>query len=32
MNEEPYIEKVHLYDKDPYEAKHQFLIEKVKST
>ena len=26
INNQPYIDKVHLYAKDPYEAKYQFLI------
>ena len=32
INEEPNIDKVYLYAKDPYEAKYNFLINKRKST
>ena len=32
INSEPDIEKIHLYAKDPYEAKYQLLINKRKST
>ena len=32
INEEADIDKIHLYDKDPYEAKYQFLINKREST
>ena len=28
INQQPYIDKTYLYDKDPYEAKYQFLIKK----
>ena len=28
LNHEPDIDKIHLYAKDPYETKHQFLINK----
>ena len=28
INEEPDIDKIYLYTKDPYEAKYQFLIKK----
>ena len=28
INNEPYIDKIHLYAKDPYEAKYQYLINK----
>ena len=28
INEEPDIDKIYLYAKDPYEAKYQFLIKK----
>ena len=32
INNQPYIDKIYLYAKDPYEAKHQFLISKREST
>ena len=32
INEEPNIDKVYLYAKDPYEAKYNFLINKREST
>ena len=32
INEEPDIDKIYLYTKDPYEAKYQFLINKGEST
>ena len=32
INEEPDIDKIYLYPKDPYEAKYQFLINKREST
>ena len=32
INNQPDIDKIHLYAKDPYEAKYQFLINKRKST
>ena len=32
INEEPDIDKIDLYAKDPYEAKYQFLINKREST
>ena len=32
MSWQPDINKTHLYTKDPYEAKYQFLINKRKST
>ena len=32
INEEPDIDKVYLYANDPYEAKHQFLVNKREST
>ena len=32
INEEPDIDKIYLYAKDPYEAKYQFLINKREST
>ena len=32
VNNQPYIDKIYLYAKDPYEAKHQFLISKREST
>ena len=32
INEEPDIDKIQLYAKDPYEVKHQFLINKRQST
>ena len=32
INEEPDIDKIYLYAKDPYEAKYQFLIKKREST
>ena len=32
INEEPDIYKIYLHAKDPYEAKHQFLINKREST
>ena len=28
MNNQPYIDKIYLYAKDPYEAKYQYLINK----
>ena len=28
INKQPYIDKVYLYAKDPYEAKYHFLIKK----
>ena len=31
INKQPDIDKVYLYAKDPYEAKHQFLINRGKS-
>ena len=31
-NQQPNIEKIYLYAKDPYEAKYQFLVNKRKST
>ena len=31
-NEEPDIDEIYLYAKDPYETKNQFLINKSKST
>ena len=31
MNHEPDIDKIDLYAKDPYEKKHQFLINKQES-
>ena len=32
VNNNPDIDKIYLYAKDPYEAKYQFLINKKKST
>ena len=32
INEERDIDKIHLNAKDPYEAKYQFLINKIEST
>ena len=32
INNQPDIDKVYLYAKDPYEAKYQFLINKKEST
>ena len=32
INQQPDIDKVYLYAKDPYETKYQFLINKRKST
>ena len=32
INEQPDIDKIYLYAKDPYEAKYQFLIKKREST
>ena len=32
INQEPDIDKIHLYDKDPYQPKCQFLISKIEST
>ena len=32
INNQPDIDKIHLYAKDPYETKYQFLINKRKST
>ena len=32
INNQPDIDKIYLYAKDPYEAKYQFLISKRKST
>ena len=32
INNQPDIDKIYLYAKDPYEAKYQFLINKRKST
>ena len=32
INEEPYIDKIYVYVKDPHEAKYQFLINKREST
>ena len=32
INQEPDIDKIYLYDKDPYKPKCQFLISKIKST
>ena len=32
INEKPDIDKIHLYSKDPYETKYQFLINKREST
>ena len=32
MNQQPDIDKIYLYAKDLYEAKHQFLINKWEST
>ena len=32
INQQPNIDKIHLWAKDPYEAKHQFLINKQEST
>ena len=32
INEKPDIDKVYLYAKDPYEVKHQFLVNKREST
>ena len=32
VNNQPYIDDIYLYAKDPYEAKHQFLISKREST
>ena len=31
-NNQPYIDKIYLYDKDPYEAQYKFLINKREST
>ena len=31
INQEPGIDKIYLYAKDPYEAKYQFLINKRES-
>ena len=31
INQEPCVDKIHLYAKDPYEAKYQFLINKRES-
>ena len=32
INSQPDIDKIYLYAKDPYEAKHQFLINRRRST
>ena len=32
INHQPYIDQIYLYAKDPYEAKYQLLIKKIKST
>ena len=32
ISQQPDIDKIHLYDKDPYEAKYQFLIKKRENT
>ena len=32
INQQPEIDKIYLYAKDPYEAKYQFLINKREST
>ena len=32
INNQPDVDKIHLYAKDPYEAKYQFLINKREST
>ena len=32
INNQPDIDKIYLYEKDPHEAKYQFLINKRKST
>ena len=32
ISQQPDINKIYLYAKDPYEAKHQFLINKWKNT
>ena len=32
MNQQPDIDKIYLYSKDPYEALYQFLINKREST
>ena len=32
ISQQPYIDKIYLYAKDPYEAKYQFLINKREST
>ena len=32
ISQQPYIHKIYLYAKDPYEAKYQFLINKTEST
>ena len=32
INHQPDIDKIYLYAKDPYEAKHQFLVNKREST
>ena len=32
INNQPYIDKIYLYAKDPYETKYQFLINKNEST
>ena len=31
INQQPHIDKIYLYAKDPYEAKYQFLINKSES-
>ena len=32
INQQPDVGKIHLYAKDPYEAKYQFLINKTERT
>ena len=32
ISQQPYIDKIYLYAKDPFEAKYQFLINKIKRT
>ena len=32
INEEPDIDKIYSYAKDPFEAKYQFLINKIENT
>ena len=32
INKQPDIDKIYLYDEDPYEVKYQFLINKTEST